>query len=341
MPTVSRRTGRTCIATAGTTVLLLAVASPAHAGVGDGQGGTVVEERHTPESDGSDTVGMHIAVHGNAPASGTPMAPAPAANWKPPACWYEPMWKPKAYKEALRTESPTPQVLGDYAEEYQAYQKKREKQNYNIGKKGLWWSLHYETGKDDAECLAKEREIWVPKGNPPEDPAAIDPQMLAGIAYDNTKLPTPPVKLSPGPGRQVVNLETRIVFKKPLNRVWVTAGIDHLGVNIAATTVATPKALTVKAGTDHAEPKSCTYNLSKAHGGYQVDSTDADCNITYKRSSGKGGTYTFSASVVWEVTWTDSADPDGQPVAEPALPDGNSVYERAVTVKEIQSIVRD
>ncbi|RCG13321.1 hypothetical protein DQ392_33045 [Streptomyces reniochalinae] len=280
---------------------------------------------------------MHIVVRGNAPGSGTPMTPARTANWEPPGCWYEPMWKPKAYKKALQAESPTPQVLGDYAEEYRAYQKKREKQNYNLGKKGLWWSLHHEAGRDDAQCLDKEREIWVPKGKPPEDPAAIDPQLLSEIA----RLPAPPVKLSPGAGRQVVNLDTQVAFKAPLDRVWVSASIDYLGVRIVATTMATPKALTVKAGTDHAEPKSCTYDLSKANGGYQVDSKDADCNITYKRSSGKGGTYPFSASVVWDVTWTDSADPAGQPVAEPALPDGKSTYEQAVTVKEIQSVVRD
>lgn len=336
---MSRRTTGAGIVTGGTALALLAAASPAHAGLGDGQGGTVQEKKPTPKSGGGDTVGMHVSVRGNAPASGTPMTPVGTTDWEPPACWYEPMWKPKAYKKALQSENPTPQVLGDYAEEYQTHQKKREKQDYNIGKKGLWWSLHHEAGSDDAACLAKERETWVPEGGPPTDPAALSPELLSKIAYANTRLPTPPVKLSPADA-QVVNLDTQVSFKAPLERVWVTASIDHLGVDIAATTVATPKALTVKAGTEHAEPKTCTYGLSKARGGYQVESTGADCNIIYKRSPGKGGTYPFSASLVWDVTWTDSADPDGPPVDEPALPDGQSTYEQDVTVKEIQSIVR-
>ncbi|WP_267878021.1 hypothetical protein [Streptomyces spirodelae] len=41
------------------------------------------------------------------------------------------------------------------------------------------------------------------------------------------------------------------------------------------------------------------------------------------------------------MTWTDSADPDGPPAGDPALPNGQSTYEQDITLEEIQSIVRD
>ncbi|RZB17839.1 hypothetical protein StrepF001_18705 [Streptomyces sp. F001] len=122
------------------------------------------------------------------------------------------------------------------------------------------------------------------------------------------------------------------------DRMWTTASINYKGVQMAATTVAAPVALKVEAGTADADPQTCTYDLVKGKGGYTVDSKDAGCNVTYRRSSGTG-TYPFKASITWKVTWTDSADPDGAP-QQPALPDGLSTYEQDVTVKEIQAVNR-
>ncbi|WP_158687644.1 hypothetical protein [Streptomyces sp. AA1529] len=133
-------------------------------------------------------------------------------------------------------------------------------------------------------------------------------------------------------------------YGRPAGPVWVTASIDYLGLDIAATTIATPKSLKADAGTHEAAPHTCTHDLEEVKGGYQVDSKGADCNISYKRASGDGGqhgTYPFKASLVWDVAWTDSASPDGPPVGDPPLPDGQSTYEQDVTVREIQSIVRD
>ncbi|WP_326807202.1 MULTISPECIES: hypothetical protein [unclassified Streptomyces] len=90
-----------------------------------------------------------------------------------------------------------------------------------------------------------------------------------------------------------------------------------------------------------ADPRTCTYDLTKAEGGYEVDSQGTDCNITYQRTSGKGRSYPFKASLVWDVTWTDTAGPDGPPMRDPALADSQSTFEQDVTVEEIQSIVRD
>ncbi|MFG3252601.1 hypothetical protein [Streptomyces sp. NPDC048172] len=321
------------------TGLLALGQTPAVAGNGDGT--TDTTEQAPATGNPSNTIGSLVTFKGNAPKGGTPMAAPAGVEWKPPACWYEPMWKPKEYKKAMEQSNPPGAVLGDYEEEFYAYKDKRKKQKYNVGKDGLWWSLKYDSDRDyeGAGCLAKDPDLWVPKGEPPEDPAALDPEMLAKLAYKQTKLPAPPVTLRPASGKQVVNLETHVGFKAPLDRVWVTASIDHMGVDLAATTVATPASLKVSAGTADADPANCTYDLKKGEKGYEVDSEDAGCNITYRRSSGKG-THPFKASLVWKVTWTDSADPDG-PAQQPALPDGQSEYEQDVTVKEIQSIVRD
>lgn len=339
------RTSRPGVVVAVLAALLIIPLGEAHGG--DPQGSLDSTERKPDVSPGGGAVGAGagVRISTNAPEAGKPMAPARDVAWEPPACWYKPMWKPKEYKEALESSSPPGAVLGDYADEFYAYKEKRKKQKYNVGKKGTWWALFHDGDRDlkAAGCLDLEPDLWVPEGEKPDDPHALNPKILAMIAYKKTRLPAPPVKLSPATDRQVVNLDTHVSFKAPLDRVWVTASIDYPGMDVAATTVATPASLKVDAGTADADPRTCTYDLTKADGkdGYRVDSKSADCNITYKRATAKGAPHTFTASLVWDVTWTDSADPDGAPVGEPALPDGQSTYEQPVTVKEVQSIVRD
>lgn len=322
---------------------MLALGSAAHAGGTDGDWDTSEPEVSDDRGAIGNAAGAGYTIKTNAPEGGKPMTAPADVDWEPPACWYKPMWKPKDYKDALESSSPPGAVLGDYEKEFYAYKEKRKKQKYNIGKKGAWWALYHDGDRDlKAEgCLDIEPDLWVPDGETPENPHALNPETLAKIAYARTKLPAPPVKLNPATDNQVVNLDTHVKFDAPLDRVWVTASVDYPGIDVAATTVATPTSLKVDAGTDEAEPRTCTYDLTKGKGGYQVDSKAADCNITYKRANAKGGSYPFKATLVWDVTWTDSADPDGAPVAEPDLPDGESTYEQQVTVKEIQSIVRD
>ncbi|MEU8352103.1 hypothetical protein [Streptomyces sp. NPDC048845] len=135
-----------------------------------------------------------------------------------------------------------------------------------------------------------------------------------------------------------MNLGTYAKFDAPLDQVWVTASIDYMGYSVAATTVATPESLTVNAGTEYAEPSSCTYDLAKSGDGYKVDSKGSDCNITYRRSS-RNDSYELTAELTWRVHWTASADPGG-PLQQPALPDGTSSTTEDVVVKEVQSINR-
>jgi enoyl reductase len=221
------------------------------------------------------------------------------------------------------------------------YEKKRDKENFHKGDKGLWWQVQFrdDTYSEACPVTTDNWEIWVPPADPQPDPNKVTPEILSELAFNSTKLPAPPVELQPRADRLLVNLGTRVAFKGDLDRVWTTASINYKGVQLAATTVATPVALKVDAGTADADPQSCTYDLVKGKGGYTADSEGgAGCNVTYLRSSGSG-TYPFKASITWKVTWTDSADPDGPP-QQPGLPDGLSTFEQDVTVKEAQAVNR-
>ncbi|WP_217548882.1 hypothetical protein [Streptomyces sp. GbtcB6] len=310
---------------------------------GDGSGTGTAAPPNQPDKgteSGGDSapgsIGAHIRINQSKPASSssTTTATSSNANWKPPVCWYEPMYTPDEYEEFIKSSYKGAQ------EPAASYAKKRADEDYHKGDKGLWWQVQFRNDNYTDACPVTPAnwEIWVPPAQPKTDPNQLTPEILSELAYNSTKLPKPPVVLNPSPDRLKVNLGTRVKFEGNFDRVWTTASINYKGVQMAATTVATPIALKVEAGTADADPESCTYDLVKGDNGYTVDSKDAGCNVTYLRSSGTG-TYPFKASITWKVTWTDSADPDG-PARQPGLPDGLSTYEQNVTVKEIQAVNR-
>lgn len=320
--------------------MVLGTGLPAYAGettTGD-QGTTAPDQpnANTGGESGNGTIGANIRINQSRPGSSgsTTTATSSNANWKPPVCWYEPMYTAEEYEEFIKSS------YGGAGEPAASYARKRDEEKYHKGDEGLWWQVKFRNDNYTDVCpvTTDNWEIWVPPADPQPDPNKLTPEILSELAYNATKLPTPPVKLSPSADRLIVNLGTRVAFEGAFDRVWTTASINYKGVQMAATTVATPVALRVEAGTAEADPQSCTYDLVHAENGYTVDSTDAGCNVTYRRSSGTG-TYPFKASITWRVTWTDSADPDG-PARQPGLPDGLSTYEQNVAVKEIQAVNR-
>ncbi|WP_409236983.1 hypothetical protein [Streptomyces sp. PA5.6] len=254
-------------------------------------------------------------------------------------CWTQPKFTPEQYKEEQKKTAPIDPSTGKTLPGW------NDGKDFHEGDKGAWWFRTYAVDQlksgnielgDMEKCTTIKGVQWVEAGEPPAD--AISPLALAGLAYAETKLPAPPVTLRPAADNQIVNLPTHVKFDAPLERVWVTARFNHLGVDLAATTVATPVALRVDAGTDFADPRTCEYDLSSGKSGYQVDTSKADCNIAFKKSTGDGS-YPLQAQVTWKVTWTDSANPDGAP-REPDLPAGLSTFEQDVAVKEVQSVNR-
>ncbi|GAA2628192.1 hypothetical protein [Streptomyces axinellae] len=329
MRAVTRRHGGTVLAAA---VALLATATaPAAAGDGEKWGTPPAGTGDSP----SHTIGASVHFKKvNDPGGGTPLAPAGGGTtWEPPTCWYEPRFTPEQFDDYTNT-------ARNYVDSASAYlTRKYGKNDFNKGEKGLWWELQISEA-DDGSCNAREGYLFIGPEHPaPPDAPVIDPEILAGLAYRETRLPAPPVKLSPAPGHQVVNLKTYASFSKKLERVWVTAGIDVPGGEpLAATAVAEPSRLRLTADGGDADPASCSYDLTGHGGAYAVRTKDADCNITYRRSSGKS-THPLRAYLTWKVHWNAGDGPDGDP--QHALPSGETEYETAVTVKEVQSIVRD
>lgn len=307
--------------------LLLASAGGAAADRGTGT-------TDTGGNTGDGDIGSSVRFEYHSPGGGQPMTSS-TGNWSPPVCWFEPRYTNDAlakHNEEMEDKGPLEGIDHDTAEN------RKEETDAHKDKDGMWWERT--PVMSPRSCEIGELWIWVDRGDPDPPADAVDPEILAGLAYDRTKLPAPPVDLKPNEDRNVVNLPTKIEFSEPLDRVWTTASLVNAqaGINIAATTVAEPVSLRIDAGTEYAEPSSCTYDLVKAGGGYEVNSEGAGCNITYRKSSGEG-TYPMEAQIVWDVTWNPTASPDGEP-ANGDLPDGLSVTEQAVTVKEIQTVVR-
>lgn len=263
------------------------------------------------------------------------MAAPVTANWSPPACWYEPEFTPTQFSDYINSHY----TAGDSA--WTSMGRDYGGDDFHKGDKGAWWDLVIPDLSRADECASLPPWKWITPDQPstPDIPS-IDPTTLAGLAYNETVLPQPDITLRPVAENQLVNLDTEIAFDKALPRVSVTASLDNaaLGVHVAATTTAVPVQLTLDAGTQYADPQSCTYDLKSAGGRYSVDTKDAGCNVTYRRASPSGG-YELRATVVWKVTWTPSADPNG-PASAPALPDGQSTTQTQVTVSENEAVNR-
>lgn len=183
--------------------------------------------------------------------------------------------------------------------------------------------------------------FWADNGETPDVENIITPEILAGLAYEQIKVPGTEVTLAPG-GKSKVNLPTWAWLDggefKP---VAVTASLAVGGLDMSATTTATPKSLRIEPGTKdawlHPASGECTINDDGSIGEpYAKGKSDQEppCGVTYLRSSGDGS-YAMQATVTWEISWT------GTGVAAPqALPDGTFGNEQAVEVEEIQSINR-
>ena len=324
--------------------MTLSLAGPAWAGPPGGMAGRPPQGGKAADEPDEIASKVSYTSHNVPETGGSPMAPAAGADWEPPACWYEPRFTPAEFSAYIS------KVDGRHGEASRAEGGLGGKyDDLHQGDKGSWYQMRYDDDPDadiPKACTQQDGYVFIRPGDPaPADAPVLDPEILAGLAYNRTKLPAPPLTLSPKPGHQVVNLPTHARFTKKLDRVWVTAAIDAAGLDLAATTVAEPSALRLEAGTDEAEPSSCTYDLKgegkgDGNGGtYTVDTEKSDCNITYRRSTAKGEAHTLKAYLTWKVTWTEGADPDGAP--QHPMPDGESAAELPVMVKEIQSVNRD
>jgi enoyl reductase len=140
---------------------------------------------------------------------------------------------------------------------------------------------------------------------------------------------------------RTVNLPTWIWQETAdIGEVSATARLDDLGLE--ATTVATPSALTLRAGTGdatlHPGDGQCTINADGTIGEPYTDDRaeeEPPCGITYRRATADGEAYELSATITWSVSWTGTDNPEPQ-----ELPDAVLETTQDVTVQEVQTIVR-
>ncbi|MDF4250036.1 hypothetical protein [Streptomyces sp. WMMB303] len=355
-----------------TTGLLLAASATAHA---DPKGSGA--SRASGGTDGADITAKvsHIRiVQGDSKGGGKTVKLDPKdPDWEAPACWYEPKTTPKELKKKIEDAKPEKReekdgkkdsgtIFDDLEESnqkasdalseqvvnlYENYYQTDKYDDYNMDQQGkgyFWEGVRNPDRADDPEADAcSEHAIWVPKGDPPEDmPLAVSPKILAQYAYEQLPIPETELSLNPD-GKQTVNLDTWVwLDRSRFKPVKAVAELDLIdGTRLSATTTATPESLTLEPGTGDAKtyPASgkCEFKNGALGEKYSAGKKDRTppCGLRYLRATGENSSYTLKATLTWKVAWKSTEDPGG------TFPSGTFSTTKNLTVKEIQSIVRD
>lgn len=281
-------------------------------------------------------------------------------DWRPPACWYEPVFTPRQLKDAVATGEGglvnahvwwSNGLWVDHYEKGEADSgvdlnpsgdsRADGYENYNLGKKGMFWRSTVREGmyQDSRAWDCGRIMFWQDAGTVPKDKNAPTPETLAAFAYDRIKVPDTEVELRPR-GRSTVNLPTWAWLDKGTFRD-VTVRADLPGTGLWAVTTARPVALHLEPGTGDAEthPASgdCGINEDGSIGTpYSRGAAEAGpppCGISYLRATG-GRPHQLKASITWGISWRGTGGARGD------LPDGTFETSRAMTVQEIQSVNR-
>ncbi|UIX31106.1 hypothetical protein LUX31_14270 [Streptomyces sp. GQFP] len=263
--------------------------------------------------------------------------------WTPPACWYAPTYTPAELEEV---KVPVWEA-GSTGNEWDVAQRKKylneddPSKDFNKDKtgKGYWWGSYVNKSYPPGWDSCTEDYFWVDTGDdPPANiPNTITPEILAGLAYNEIRVPSTKVTLAPA-GETKVNLPTWAWLDgadfKPVS---VTASVPVL--DIYATATATPMSLRIEPGTADAMtyPASGVCEINNGSIGEPYAAGKAaqtpPCGVKYLRSSGDG-TFPLRATVTWKITWTGSGG------AGDDLPDGNFGATQDVVVQEIQAVNR-
>lgn len=213
----------------------------------------------------------------------------------------------------------------------------------------------WESHKDDregrwyeAECAAHvpgdERNayylshpaVYVEAGaTPPPVEEAVDPEVLAQVAFEHMQLPESVIRWNPsldGSSATVVNLPTFVWVDNAVSQVQVTARVP----GVSSTVTATRGVMTLQA------PGAETSTCADAGTPYRPGMTSSSCAIEFYRSTSnqpvKEGqtlpTATLTATVAWAATWTSSVDPGTY-----ELETQNITTTAEIPVAEVQTIV--
>ncbi|MCX4669423.1 hypothetical protein OG453_22545 [Streptomyces sp. NBC_01381] len=277
-------------------------------------------------------------------------------NWKPPACWYEPVATSEQVKAATDQLKKTPnenlvpvtpslswgeQLMVDTFEKDKSPSDGiKSYKNFNLGKNGKFWRgvVNPDMEDDPAAYDCEEILFWQDAGTLPKIANAPTPEVLASYAYDKVKVPDTKVELKPE-GKSTVNLPTWVWLDKgTFEDVKVRAELP--GTDLWAETTAKPVSLHLEPGTADAQtfPASgeCKVNDDGSIGTpYTKGSSKQDppCGISYLRAT-DGKPFQLKASITWEITWEGTGGAGGD------LPNGTFDGTQDVNVQEIQSINR-
>ncbi|MFD5023931.1 hypothetical protein [Streptomyces sp. NPDC058373] len=275
-------------------------------------------------------------------------------QWKPPACWYEPVATPQQLKAGVDRLKQggdlvrvTPSLSWGEELMVEHYEKGEPQsrgeagyEDFNLGENGYFWrgviNPANRSALDAYEC---ERNLfWQAAGSVPDDAHAPTPDVLAAYAYDKIKVPDTEVELRPA-AKSTVNLPTWAWLDKgDFKDVKVRAELP--GTGLWAETTAKPVSLHLNPGTADAEthPASgeCAINDDGSIGAPYSKGRAQEpppCGITYLRAT-SGKPYPLEASVTWAISWQGSGGNGGD------LPDGTFETTQDINVQEIQSINR-
>ncbi|MFF3640549.1 hypothetical protein [Streptomyces sp. NPDC002564] len=344
MPTMKHRSAALATAAALGCVMLSAGPATAEKGIGGGTPGA------TPAVSGDEQDGTLLATAGGISyddsknGSGPKAGPiAPAGDYSPPPCWYGPTYTPAQFKK----EREAVWAVDSTGHQWDLEQRKRYVEgepykDFNMDKagKGYWWTSFPNKSYPPGWDKCTKETFWVDTGDPPpaDVPEAIDPEILAKLAYARIRVPGTKVSLAPEAATKV-NLPTWAWLDgaefKPVS---VTARVDVLGIE--ATTTAEPVSLKIDPGTADAEtfPADGVCEIVDGRIGRPYAKGNAKetppCGVKYLRSSGDGS-YPLKATVTWKVHWTGTGVN-----GEQALPDGEFGAEQDVVVEEVQSVNR-
>ncbi|WP_181786619.1 hypothetical protein [Streptomyces phytophilus] len=293
---------------------------------------------------------------GQGPGNLTPTT----AGWDPPPCWYAPFLGAKDFKrvakKSIEEQMDTPgmpghagnalQQLLDHYEDGYSWPNHPGFEDWNVANdgEGMFWAGVENPAEEDVLARGECSEVpfWVDNGEPAPGwvaDQAIDPAMLAELAYERMVVPDTEAELRPE-GEQTVNLPTWVWLDSAEFRP-VTAEARIPALDMWARTTATPVSLTIDPGTDDAElhPGGGECAMSDGGVGAPYRKGDADkvppCGVTYLRSSESTGPYDFTASVTWQVRWSASDGTEDEP-----LPTGIIEATQELDVREIQAVVR-
>ncbi|WP_405659271.1 hypothetical protein [Streptomyces sp. NBC_00079] len=277
-------------------------------------------------------------------------------NWKPPACWYEPVFTGQELKDFVDKNDGDGDVgiheswygKGLWTDHYQDGKPETNfddeqstaegYKDYNIGKDGYFWRSVAPDESDPDSWDCGKIMFWQDANVVPKVAHAPTPEMLAEYAYNQVKVPDTEIELKPTT-KSTVNLPTWAWLDKGTFReIKVRAELPR--TNLYAVTTAKPVALHLDPGTEDATtyPASgdCTINDDGSIGA-PYEKGDAgqtpSCGITYLHAT-NGTPYHLKASITWQVSWEGTGGAKGD------LPDGTFDTTQDMDVQEIQAVNR-